>query len=187
MQNQNYLAHYGVLGMRWGIRRSAEVTAAKAAHAKRIGKALDDSDARTVKNFGGKLHLKIGSLEYKKMRKAEDDNNRTTQKALDEEKVLYKKELTQAKIDAANRLYSLNSKGTNRRVATMSMGKAFAESYLMGSYGALKYNEAKASGLSTGMSAVHGILLGMGNQVFGYLPSLYEGHLNKISRKKAPD
>ena len=183
MQNQNYLAHYGILGMKWGIRRSAEVAAAKSAHAKRMGKAIDDSDARTVKNFGGKSHLKIGSPEYKKMRKAEDDNIQTTQKALDADKILYKKELSEARVAAANRLYSLNSKGTNRRVAEMSMGEAFSQSYLMSSYGALAYNKAKAAGISTGKAAVHGFLTGMGNQMFAYLPSAYEGHLNRISRK----
>lgn len=60
------------------------------------------------------------------------------------------------------------------RITNTSTGKLYAESLVMGTYGALKYNQLKAKGVSTGKSAVLGMLSGAGNLVTGGLISVIE-------------
>jgi hypothetical protein len=57
---------------------------------------------------------------------------------------------------AANRLYSLQDKETNRRVARMTSRGTIGKSLLMGSYGALKYTDSRAHGAGKFMSYARG-------------------------------
>ena len=50
------------------------------------------------------------------------------------------------RVASANRLYSKQDKATNERIARMSSRKTFAQASLLGSYGALKYNQSRANG-----------------------------------------
>lgn len=185
MADSNYLAHYGVLGMRWGIRRSREVAAVNSAHASREGKIDNASDKRSEKSFGGKSRLKIGSPEYKKMRESEAKNAEKTKSDFAKENTRYKSELAKARAAAANRLYPLNGKATNDRVAGSSMGKIIAQTYLMSSYGALKYNAARSNpAVSRGQAAVNGILHAVGNVTLSGWPEFLEGHANRMNRQK---
>lgn len=52
------------------------------------------------------------------------------------------------------------------RVKSQSTGKLVAKSLLMGTYGTLKYEQAKARNTSTGLAAVEGILYQIGDSVF---------------------
>jgi hypothetical protein len=130
-----YLQHYGVLGMKWGIRRARRKDAAR--------------------------KYKKGTSEYKK---AVNDKSRD--------------------VAIANKLYSKQSKGANKRVAKMSTSDAIVESMLLGSYGALKFNEAKARGAGTGRAAVESILYGMGNSMTYGLNSTIKYLDNRAARSK---
>lgn len=129
------LRHYGVLGMKWGIRRARRKGAAQA-YKDRLAKAKTHKEKRAAKE------------EYER---AKNDKSHD--------------------VAIANRLYSKQSKAVNRRVANMDMGKALVQSYLMGSYGALKYNEARANRYaSRGQAAVEGLMFNIGNtMVYGGL------------------
>lgn len=98
------LEHFGVLGMRWGVRHDRRVKMAKARF-KTDRKAInkDKSLSKTQKT------RKIAASREQWMKEREK---------------------------AANRLYSLNSKAANRKIARESTGKTLAKVALMGSAGA---------------------------------------------------
>lgn len=50
---------------------------------------------------------------------------------------------------------------------------------IFGTYGALKYNEAKSKGASQGKAALEGVLYGYGNYATGNLLSIAEPRLRK--------
>lgn len=131
------LRHYGVLGMRWGIRRSKEVKG-----------------------------VKTNKRKYKGNKEA------------------YQKDMKKARIDAANRLYSKNSKKTNAEIASWTRGESAARVMLLGSYGSLKYTQAKNRGTDTGKAAVEAILYNWGNNMSGSLLSGLEYLDNRAARKK---
>lgn len=57
------------------------------------------------------------------------------------------------RVRSANRLYSKQDKATNERIARMSTRKTIGQSMLLGSYGALKYNDSRAHGVGRFKSA----------------------------------
>lgn len=122
---QNELKHYGVLGMKWGVRR-ARKTAEKAAKYRQKG--------NTEK--AKKLEAKSKKIESKHRR--------------------------------------LGGDATYDRVKSASTGKLVVQSMLMGTYGALKYNEARSVGGSRGKAAVKGIMYNFGNQATSGLLSVVE-------------
>ena len=184
MQNQNYLAHYGILGMKWGIRRSSEVAAAKSASRERRTKIASDYQKRAdATGFETKGGPKRGTSEYKK---AASDFNKSFDKygkEMSDEAVRSHAELQKARIEAANRLYPKEGRVANEKIATMSAGKAFLQSAYMTSYGALKYNEARTKGDSVAKSFVKACLHSNVNVLLSGIPSFVAGHRNKKLRK----
>lgn len=105
--NNKSLMHYGVLGMRWGVRRS-EAQLRKARQLKRQGQkekgeALEARAKRNLKKHN--LYSGQGTIEYTKRE---------------------------------------------------SLGKTIAKTILLGTYGTLRYNEARARGDTRFQAAVDG-------------------------------
>ena len=134
------LMHYGVLGMRWGVRKDRSYRGAR--------------------------------------RKAKAKFKRTG------DKTAYKNELAAAREKTLNRLYSKNSKKLNEKIANESMGKTLVKSYLMGSYGAAKYNKARAEGDGRLISAGKNWVKGTANRMALNIPGNYEQYKNWRARKK---
>lgn len=149
---EDTLQHYGVLGMRWGIRHDRRVRMAKASY-KTQRKALKKSGA--IKTASGQRKLAASREEWMKQRES-----------------------------AANRLYSKNSKETNRRIARMSSKQALGQSYLMGSYGALKYNQNRARGKGKVSSFMKGRIADTVNNGLYGVPGTVEYLRNRRARKK---
>lgn len=180
--NDDYLMHYGVLGMKWGIRRARRKDA-KANYKKATDKAFDKYEKSINKiESGYKRGQNLSKKDQAREAKIEADYKKDIAKAKSD----YKQAKTSRKNDVAiaNRLYSKQSKATNKRVAEMSTGKALAESYLLGSYGALKYNDARGKGAGRGSAAVRGILMETGNRLLADIPATAEYLDNRFARKK---
>lgn len=177
------LQHYGVLGMKWGIRRARRKDA-KQAYKSRTNKAF------------AKYEREIAAIEkpYKRgqnLSKADlarqDAAERAYSSAVARAKQDYKRAQKSKSRDAeiANRLYSKQSKEVNARVANMSMGKALVQANMMGSYGALKYNEARANkAAGRGKAAVEAFLYSNANMMLGGALSAGKYLENRFARKR---
>lgn len=135
--NDNYLAHYGVIGMKWGVRR-AEKNKEKARMHRRFA---DDYDPK-------KSLSKLSDREQARMTKR---RNKELAKAK-------KYEARAKKIEQKHK--DRTSVKTYNRVKNTSTAKLLGESMVLGTYGALKYNQARASGMKRGESVVTGLLGG---------------------------
>ena len=176
------LMHYGVVGMKWGIRRARRKDA-KATYKKATDKAFKEyekSIADIEKPY--KRGQKLSKDDLRREQAAEKKYSEAAAKA----KADYKRNVKSKENDAviANRLYSKQSKKANDAVANMSTGKAIGQSMLLGSYGSLKYNEAKSRGASTGRAVVEGILYNAANNMtYGALSATQYAD-NRLARNK---
>lgn len=147
-----YLEHYGVLGMRWGIRHDRRVKYAKKRY-------------KTIKKETKKDRTLSDDQKSRKINSAREDWMNEREKA-------------------ANRLYTFNSKEANRKIAREGSAKALAKTSLMGSYGALAYNRARAAGHGRLTSGLIGEAMGtLDNMTYG-AGSTAEYVAQRTARKK---
>lgn len=124
------LNHYGVIGMRWGHRR-ANKFAKKSSLAKASAKEWEEM-AR-YKEKQGKAETAA------KYRKNAEDDRQAAAKYAGKSKAIKSKNIKRA---GGKKAYDYSTKE--------SIGKSAAKTLLLGSYGAMKYNEARSKGLTRG-------------------------------------
>ena len=124
----------------------------------------------------------MSKKDYDREQAAEDKYSKAAAKAKSE----YKQALKSKKNDAAiaNRLYSKQDSKANKMITDMSTGEAILRSSLMGSYGALKYTEAKARGQTTGKAVFEGLIHTWGDVSLGGLLNITQYMDNRLARKK---
>lgn len=160
----NYLMHYGVLGMKWGQHRAAK-NVTKAANRKASAKEWDELSNEARKRGNTKQADK-----YK--RYAAEDRAKSAQ-------------YTKKARDIESKHVSRTDQKTYDRVKKTSTAKLVGQSFVMnGTYGALKYNQAMANGTSKGKSVLKGILSGTTNYFTGGLQSVIQPRVSASKKKK---
>lgn len=194
MSNQE-LKHYGVLGMKWGISRSKEVRGVKKAYKERNRKIRDAANKyvedalakgrqlnanqkqaiKDAKRNGGREAVKAVKSDYeKRMQSLSDDFDKRLDKFgrdFDASKKSFKNDRAVARNQAADRLFRDGDTARNHRIANMHLGKALLQSFLMGSYGAKKYNQYRSKGQGRLKSGVKGWLWGGANAIGYQIPT----------------
>lgn len=189
------LKHYGVLGMKWGISRSKEVRGVNKAYKDRNreigdkankymedvlakGRQLNAEKKQAIKDAkrnGGREAARAVKSDYeKRMQALSDDFDKRLDKFgrdFNASKSKFKSERALAREKAANRLFKDGDEARNKRIANMNLGKAALQSFLMGSYGAKKYNQYRAAGESRGKAGVKGLAWNVANNVAYQIPT----------------
>ena len=132
--DNSYLEHYGVLGMKWGVRR-AQKNKQKAAQARARG----DTESAT------KYSNRARAIEQKHKDRA--------------------------------------GSNTYNRVKNMSNAKAVGQSLVFGTYGALKYNQARSAGSGRLRSAAEAIIYLNADILSGGLASVVEPRVSASDRR----
>lgn len=133
-QCPNYLAHYGVLGMKWGQRRAAHYA----------NKAKKYASKDIVKS--DKYSNKSKQIEQKHMSRA-------------------------------------GSKETYNRVKNQSTAKLLGKSMVIGTYGTLNYERARAKGYSRGRSFLAGYTSEVLNNLTGGFRSIAEPRITAATKE----
>lgn len=161
--NDDYVKHYGVLGMKWGIHRAKKNTS-KASNLRTSAKKYD-SMAKEARLQGNS-------------KKASRYSNRASKNR----SIAKKKDAKYRAI--MNKHRRLAGKETLSRISKKSTLSLYLESTLVGTYGALKYEQARAKGNSRGKSILNALMNDAGNMVSGGTLQFIEPRLNASPKKK---
>ena len=134
--NDKELIHYGVLGMRWGVRHDKEYK----------------SGMKSLKSRG------LSRDQFVKERAA-------------------------LRLKTANRLYNKNSSKMNNRIVNRNAIGTAAMSSLLGSYGTMRYDQARARGKGVVRSYLKGFASQVGNVALLGAPSMLEYASVRQARK----
>lgn len=137
------LYHYGVLGMKWGRRRARNMSD-KAKSANTSAKDWERK-AKEAKQQGN------NEKAAKYTQRAKDSRSNASKYAAKSKQIVDK----HIRLAGGKKAYDYTTQ--------QSTGKLVVKSLLMGTYGALKYNQAKSKGLSKGKAAVRGVLYDLAN------------------------
>ncbi len=119
---ENYLAHYGVIGMKWGVRRARKLGAKSAKTSERAKRFKEEAGRSTSAKKQKKLYKKSEELSAKSKK----------QKIRSDKKLSYHTKRGGGKKAVA-------------KVERESWLKTGAKSFIMGTYGALNYNKMRST------------------------------------------
>lgn len=164
MLTENELYHYGVLGMKWGVHR-ARKNSEKAKKARESAKEWDEI-ARNKESKG-----KTKAAAKARQNAAEDRSTASRYSA--KAKSIQKKHTQRAGGEKAVS-YSMKE----------STGRSVAKSLLLGTYGALRYNEARSKGNARAKALVDGIMAGTFSRLTFGVGGIVEPRLREDKTKE---
>ena len=147
--SDNYLQHYGVLGMKWGISRSKEVRGAKKAYKEQ------------KRNLGSKMesHINNALKDHKNLEKARRDAVRNARKTGDPMQVRRVKEHFQNEFNKQSKKFDEGTRKLNKEYDKI------ISDHTNNVKSAKKYNQHRSEGQSKLSSAVKGVAANAANNL----------------------
>lgn len=172
-QRPNYLVHYGVLGMKWGQRRSRKAAADASTYSEASKKYKQYSRDFSTKasNSSGlkKAAYTFSSKKYARKSKTANSYSKYSSKM--------SKKIENRNIELAG------GKKVYDRVAKQSTPKLVGKSMIIGTYGTLNYERARAKGYSRGRSYLAGLASETLNSLTGGFRAIAEPRLTAATKE----